>query len=70
MTYESWNCDSPLFPARSYLYHLPPLGVGTQMVESLTGYLCRLAEAHSVPASVLVRRELLPAPLPGARNLG
>lgn len=61
MTYESWNCDNPVsFPARSYLYHLPSLGVGTKLVESLTGYLCRLAEAHSVPTSVLVRRELIP----------
>ncbi len=47
-------------PTRSYLYHLPPLGVGTNSVESLTGYISRLAEAHSVPASVLVRRELIP----------
>jgi hypothetical protein len=61
MMYESWNCDSPVsFPTRSYLYHLPPLGVGTELVESLTGYISRLAEAHSVPASVLVRRELIP----------
>jgi hypothetical protein len=61
MMYESWNCDSPVsFPTRSYLYHLSPLGVGTELVESLTGYISRLAEAHSVPASVLVRRELIP----------
>ncbi len=61
MTYESWSCDLPVrLPKRSYLYHLRPLGVGTQLVESLTGYLCRLAAAHCVSASVLVAREILP----------
>ena len=61
MTYESWSCDLPVrLPKRSYLYHLSPLGVGTQLVESLTGYLCRLAAAHCVSASVLVTREILP----------
>ncbi len=61
MTYESWKCDVPVsFSTRSYLYHLRPLGVGTSYVESLTGYISRLAEAHSVPTSILVRRELIP----------
>jgi hypothetical protein len=61
MMYESWKYDIPVsFPTRSYLYHLHPLGVGTKHVESLTGYISRLAEAHSVPTSVLVRRELIP----------
>ena len=61
MTYESWTCDMPVsVPTRSYLYHLRPLGVGTERVESLTGYISRLAEAHSVPTSVLMRRELIP----------
>ena len=44
MTYESWSCDRPVhFPKRSHLYQLRPFGVGTPLVESLTGYVCRLA---------------------------
>jgi hypothetical protein len=47
-------------PPRTRLYHLAPIGVGTAAVESLTGYLLRLAEAHCVPPGALVRDELLP----------
>jgi len=60
MTYESWSFDTVSLPPRSYLYGLRPLGVGTEYVESLSGYVCRLAAAHCVPASVLVSREILP----------
>jgi AraC-like DNA-binding protein len=61
MTYESWNCDLPVhLPRRSHFYQLRPLGVGTPLVESLTGYVCRLAVAHCVSPSVLIRREILP----------
>lgn len=61
ITYESWNCDVAVpIPKRSYLYHLRPIGVGATHVESLTGYIARLAEAHNVPAGVLLTRELLP----------
>lgn len=45
---------------RSYLYALAPIGVGTAVVESLTGYVARLAAAHAVEAGALVNRELLP----------
>jgi transcriptional regulator with XRE-family HTH domain len=37
----------------SHLYHLEPIGIATAYVESLTGYISRLAEAHSVSASTL-----------------
>ena len=47
-------------PPRSYLYHLPPLGLGSAVVESLTCYLARLAEAHDISAGTMVTRELLP----------
>jgi hypothetical protein len=50
----------PPFLPRTRLYHLAPIGVGTAAVESLTGYLLRLAEAHCVPPGTLVRDELLP----------
>lgn len=54
---------APMTP-RTRLYHLEPIGVGTPTVESLTGYLMRLAEAHCVSMSALVTGELLPAMKP------
>jgi len=47
-------------PPRSHLYHLTPAGVGTPAVESLTGYIMRLAQAHSVSTRSLVADQLLP----------
>ncbi len=45
-------------PPRSRLYSLRPIGLGTSFVESLTGYVSRLADAHAVSAGNLVEREL------------
>ncbi len=57
--YECWSV--PLnHAAASRLYSLPPQGIGTAFVESLIGYIARLAEAHSVHTGTLVVRELLP----------
>ena len=56
--FESWSLSSPPVPPRSQLYSLQPIGVGTGMVESLTGYVGRLAEAHSVSVGDLVGRVL------------
>jgi hypothetical protein len=36
----------PLAP-RTRLFHLPPIGIGTPLVEGLAGYIMRLAEASS-----------------------
>lgn len=58
--YESWDCISPALPQVTRLYSLPPIGIGTPMVESLTGYLVRLAEAHCVSAGVLYGKEIRP----------
>ena len=60
--YESWGDLNPkdTLPKRSYLYHLKPIGVGSMQVESLTGYIARLAEAHSVTTGALLMSELLP----------
>lgn len=41
-------------PPRSRLFHLEPVGVGTPYVESLTSYLIRLAQEHSVTVSSLI----------------
>ena len=34
---------------------LPPIGLGTGYVEGLTSYICRLAEAHCVSPTNLLR---------------
>ena len=44
----------------SRLYHLEPLGVGTEQVESLTSYITRLAKAYCVTTDILVSKVILP----------
>jgi transcriptional regulator with XRE-family HTH domain len=44
----------------SRLYHLSPIGIGSQFVESLTSYISRLAEAHCCKVSALFQYEILP----------
>ena len=55
---EAWDLAVKPVTARSRLYSLPPIGVGTALVESLSSYVVRLAEAHAVSTADLVRREL------------
>jgi TniQ protein len=55
---ECWHVGVPLIPKRSRLYALEPINVGTAYVESLTGYVARLAEAHCVSVADLVGIEL------------
>ena len=62
--FDSWSLSSPPVPPRSQLYSLEPIGVGTALVESLTGYVARLAEAHSVSVGDLVGRVLSDVPNP------
>ena len=56
--YEAWDHNTPLIPPVTRLYHFSPTGLGTPMVESLTGYIVRLAEAHCVSAGVLYWKEI------------
>ena len=56
--YEAWDYNAPLLPPLTRLYHVSPIGLGTPMVESLTGYIVRLAEAHCVSAGVLYWKEI------------
>jgi hypothetical protein len=58
--YDSWEPSHVALISRSYLYALAPIGIGTAKVESLTGYIARLAAAHAVETGVLVNHELLP----------
>jgi AraC-like DNA-binding protein len=60
MRYEVWAVAPPEIPPRSVLYHLSPIAVGTPWVESLTSYLARLAEAHSISCGMLLKCLLLP----------
>ena len=59
--FDSWDCTPPVLPPRSWLYALAPIGIGTPFVESLSGYVARLAEAHAVSVGDLVGRELSPS---------
>lgn len=56
-TYSNWDLTPPSIPLRSYLYSLQPMGVGTSGVESLTGYVARLADAHCVSPGDLIAHE-------------
>src|SRR5271165_6283569 len=56
--FDSWDCTLPALPKRSRLYALKPLGIGTPFVESLSGYVARLADAHAVSVGDLAGREL------------
>jgi TniQ len=59
-TSELWDLQKPTVPPRSRLFHLPPIGIGTLFVESLMGYVIRLANVHCVPPHQLVFREIAP----------
>lgn len=58
--YETWECAPATWLHRSHFYSLPPIGVGTAEVESLTGYIARLAKAPAVETGSFVNHELLP----------
>jgi DNA-binding transcriptional regulator YhcF (GntR family) len=58
--YEEWDVTLPLIPSRNRLYHLEPIGVETPYVESLTSYVARLAERHSVTPKTLITQVILP----------
>ncbi|MBD1897729.1 TniQ family protein [Coleofasciculus sp. FACHB-129] len=57
---EIWDLRKPPIPPRSRLYHLEPIGVGTLYTESLSSYLCRLAQEHCVTFQKLVMGEIAP----------
>src|SRR5260370_27826500 len=57
---ELWEEVPPMPILHSRLCDLEPVGVGSPMVESLTSYVTRLADAHSVSPITLVTNEILP----------
>jgi len=58
--YEAWDLSKVAMPVRSTLYALEPIGVGTALVESLTSYIARLANAHSVFCGRLIEKAIAP----------
>jgi hypothetical protein len=59
-SYEEWKVELPSMPPRSTLYPLKPIGVGTSLVESLTSYITRLAEAHCLFPGILMGKVIAP----------
>jgi hypothetical protein len=57
---ELWEVEPVETKLHSRLYHLEPVGIGSSLVESLTSYITRLANAHSVQPHALVRDEIIP----------
>ena len=58
-TYETWDMTAPVVPPRSRLFNLSPVGFGTSLVECLTSYFSRVAQAHSVTPGALHHHELM-----------
>jgi transcriptional regulator with XRE-family HTH domain len=56
--FDSWDLTPVALPVRSRLHSIEPIGIGTPFVESLTGYMIRLAAAHAVRVSDLIEYEL------------
>lgn len=56
--YETWDLEIPTISTRTLLYDLPPIGIGTAEVESLTGYISRLAQEHRLSPVVLLKNSV------------
>jgi hypothetical protein len=59
-SYEHWDLNLPELPARSVLYQIRPIGIGTAETESLASYLARLANAHHTATRDFTMRYLFP----------
>jgi hypothetical protein len=60
MAYELWDLAPRALLPRSRLYSLRPMAIGTVRVESLSSYIMRLAEAHTVSVRALIMQEIFP----------
>src|ERR1017187_966269 len=57
--YGVWEAKVVELPERSRFYSLSPVGIGTPQVESLSGYIARIAEAHVLSVGdMVVRRSM------------
>ena len=59
--YGVWEAQVFKLPERSRFYSLSPVGIGTPQVESLSGYIARLAEAHVLSVGDMVGRRSMSA---------
>jgi hypothetical protein len=59
--YDSWDVTPPKVSSRSLLFHLKPVGIGTLLSESFTGYIARLARQHYTSVAALFDHCLAPA---------
>jgi hypothetical protein len=74
--FDTWDLAPVSVSARSRLHAIQPIGIGTPLVESLSGYVIRLAASHAVRVSDLIEHELradiryfhAPAGIPSAVN--
>jgi len=57
---ELWSPKPLEIPKRSLLFSLEPIRVGTLYTESLSSYLCRLAQEHCVTPQKLIVGEIAP----------
>ncbi len=57
---ELWSPKPLEIPKRSRLFSLQPIGVGIPYTESLSSYLCRLAQEHCVTSGKLIMGEIAP----------
>lgn len=56
--YEVWDLEIPVISPRTILYDLPPIGIGTREVESLSGYISRLAQEHRLSPVILLKNSV------------
>ena len=68
-SYPARAIPTPRLPPRSTLYRLDPDGLGAERVESLTSYVSRLAAAHLVKPTWLLKSASIDVPSKGARAL-
>lgn len=57
---ELWSPQALEIRPCSRLFSLEPIGIGTSTTESLSSYLCRLADEHCVSLQKLVTQEISP----------
>lgn len=67
---EVWEESPVRVRDHSRLYALNPIGLGTPLVESLTSYVMRLADAHSLTPMALLSGECLPSLRPSFYEKG
>lgn len=60
VVYDSWDLTPPKARPRSRLYPLKPMGVGTPLSESCTGYIARLAAEHWTSVASLFGHQIAP----------